>query len=54
MSYQQPVQIGVHEKRLAEAEVVAKPLPKLKGTTDHDGDGKMGGMKGVKPKAKRK
>jgi hypothetical protein len=49
MSNQQPVQTGAHELRLAAAEAA-----KAKRTTDHDGDGKMGGMKGVKPKAKGK
>ncbi len=49
-SFQAPERIGAREQELAEQQAAA---PEPKGTTDHDGDGKMGGVKGRKPKAKR-
>lgn len=60
-SFQAPERIGAREQELlanaqfqeAPGNTVQRQLTPSKGTTDHDGDGKMGGVKGRKPKAKR-
>lgn len=67
-SFQAPERIGARELELAELErkgaefgQAVQPIieagnaiiARAKGTTDHDGDGKMGGVKGRKPKAKK-
>lgn len=59
-SFQAPERIGAKELAEQQGEYVfysghddLKLEPKPKGTTDHDGDGKMGGVKGKKPKAKK-
>jgi hypothetical protein len=65
-SFQAPERIGAREQELTELEAardvvgasrhmsLEEARAKFPGTTDHDGDGKMGGVKGRKPKAKKK
>jgi hypothetical protein len=62
-SFQAPERIGAKEladlgdaARLDALNATMSGLEQVvptKGTTDHDGDGKMGGVKGRKPKAKK-